>query len=175
MDSVITGSSVTFFPSQFANLRYSFGTTKFFNHPSIATENGYDNFWGGLSLPSLKQIMTFYPHTVDNAFAGFVVYPPTQQSEPNGKRKDLALIYAKRSSFIKGHEDFLYVVSEQFEIHSTVADWAKNNNGTAHKVILNSAKYGPFSVMNHGMLEPEKYAQFLPQFKIMIGVGFPYE
>ena len=117
--------------------------------------------------------MTFYPHTVDNAFAGFVVYPPTEQSEPNRQRKNLALIYAKKYSFIKGHEDFLYLVGEKFEIHATVADLA--HKGGQERISLTSAKYGEFFVTNHGEMKPEKYAEFLPQFKIMIGVGFPFE
>ena len=98
---------------------------------------------------------------------------PTQQAEPNKQRKNLALIYAKKASFIKGHEDFLYVASEQFELHSTVAEWGHTDG--EQRVTLTSAKYGQVNIINHGMMKPEKYAEFLPQFKIMIGVGFPFE
>ena len=113
--------------------------------------------------------MTYYPHTIDNSFAGFVIYPSNSTPTRSKLRKNLALIYAKKSAFVKGNEDFLHAVSESFELHSTMAEFASDST-----VEFNSSR-GSFPVKNHGQMDPEKYIQFLGQFKIMVGMGFPYE
>lgn len=145
----------------------SFGTSKFFNHPSIAERSGYVNPWGRLGLPSLKQFMTFYPHSVDNSHAGFVVYPPVVINN-NIERKNWALIYSKKASFLKGHEEFLKIVSEKFDLHATIADLADE---TAGGLIM----IGSNMIYNHGWLATNEYSNLMMSAKVMIGLGFPYE
>jgi len=108
--------------------------------------------------------MTFYPHSVDNTHAGFVVYPPPA-SPSNLERKNWALIYAKKANFIQNHENILKIISEDFELHGTIADEPEEivTIGTSIKI------------HNHGWLNTNDYIHLMQSSKIMIGLGFPYE
>ena len=134
----------------------------------MASDLGYTNFWGTLGLPSLKQFLTFYPHTIDNGFAGYVIYKKDGNQLKSKDRKNIALIYAKKYDFIKGHEEFLHILSEFFEVHATIAD-------RLPVVQQWQSKFGTFSVANHGLMPPGDYRELLRQCKIMVGMGFPYE
>ena len=116
-------------------------------------------------LPSLKQFLTFYPHSADNEHAGFVIYPPSTPPPLFSERKKWALIYAKKSSFIRGHAETLKTIGKFFDLHATLADLEETGDLEIHGVKL----------FNHGWQEPNDYQTLLHTAKVMVGLGFPYE
>lgn len=146
----------------------SFGTHAEFNTKGYFSSNrlrigGKKNPWGGHAL-RLKQYWTFYPHTTDNSFLGFVVENDTKSSPIFAREKKRAvLIYGKEKYMWKGIEDVIQTLVENgYEVHSTVAD---ADSGDA--VFQN--------VKNHGFLSQANVSALLKSVGAFIGIGFPLE
>ena len=137
----------------------SFGTYAEFNFPQYPHKiPGGLSGWGRHNL-LLTQFLTLYPHTHDNRFLGFVASNLTKYSSTTNSKKDRALLYAKRASYIKNYETYLQIVSEYFEVHATC---------------MNDYNL-PSYIHNHGPVKGKKVQEMLSESKVFIGVGFPYE
>ncbi|KRY69478.1 Alpha-1,6-mannosylglycoprotein 6-beta-N-acetylglucosaminyltransferase A [Trichinella pseudospiralis] len=140
----------------------SFGTQAQFNHaPYFKAHNaqlGKDNPWGGHSL-KLGQFFTFYPHSPDNSFLGFVV-KRHKDVKPRVERKNITLLYGKNAYW----NDFTKVldsIKDLVEIHATI------NPVDQHLL--------PSYVVNHGVLDSDQFNLLNREAKIFLGLGFPYE
>nr|VZI41830.1 unnamed protein product [Spirometra erinaceieuropaei] len=76
--------------------------------------------------------------------------------------KPIALLYAKMYYMLQPVEvkKFITILTEYFEVHSTVAD-AKSDL--------------PKTIKHHGLLAGAAYMDVLRSSKVFVGVGFPYE
>ncbi|CAI5440208.1 unnamed protein product [Caenorhabditis angaria] len=106
------------------------------------------NPWGGLDL-DLGQHWTYYPHTHDNTFLGFVVRGPK------------ALVYGKAQMMWKGAEGPISILQQYFEVHATVAD-------------LEDAPIFK-NIRNHGLLGAQGIQKLYEQVDVFFGLGFPLE
>ncbi|XP_065674852.1 alpha-1,6-mannosylglycoprotein 6-beta-N-acetylglucosaminyltransferase A-like isoform X2 [Hydra vulgaris] len=139
----------------------SFGTYPEFNYPSYPHKiPGGRSGWANQNLIP-TQFLTLFPHTHDNSFLGFVVGNINSTENLSKKtKKNIALIYAKLSSYLAGRIAYLDVINEYFEIHATLVE-------INHPI--------PKYVINHGPVSGKKVKELLLQSKLFIGVGFPYE
>ncbi|CAD6186460.1 unnamed protein product [Caenorhabditis auriculariae] len=129
------------------------------------------NPWGGHGL-RLQQHWTFYPHSHDNTFLGFVVDDAASRGESAENQKtlfsrdskDAALVYGKEQYMWKGVERPIEILKEMTEVHATVAD------------ALNVTSLDLFkNVVNHGFLHADQISALLKSVKIFFGMGFPLE
>ncbi|KRX74178.1 Alpha-1,6-mannosylglycoprotein 6-beta-N-acetylglucosaminyltransferase A, partial [Trichinella sp. T6] len=140
----------------------SFGTQAQFNHAPYfkahITQLGKDNPWGGHSL-KLGQFFTFYPHSPDNSFLGFVV-KRQKDVKPRVERKNITLLYGK-NAYWNDFTKILDSIKDLVEIHATV------NPDDQHLL--------PSYVVNHGVLDSGRFNLLNREAKIFLGLGFPYE
>uniref|UniRef100_A0A1I7WIT1 alpha-1,6-mannosyl-glycoprotein 6-beta-N-acetylglucosaminyltransferase n=1 Tax=Heterorhabditis bacteriophora TaxID=37862 RepID=A0A1I7WIT1_HETBA len=149
----------------------SFGTHVEFNYKSYFNSHRQElrneetgksrNPWGGHGL-RLLQYWTFYPHTADNSFLGFVV--DTSNAKPLFERRsrNALLIYGKEQYMWKGSEKIISVLKQFTEIHATVSD-----------ATVNSTMFT--DIINHGFLDAVSVNSLLKSVKIFFGLGFPFE
>ncbi|CAI4221643.1 unnamed protein product [Auanema sp. JU1783] len=148
----------------------SFGTHVEFNTKSYFSQHrkelgGGMNPWGGHGF-KLKQYWTFFPHTPDNSFLGFVV--ETRDVKPlfDRKSRNSVLIYGKEKYMWAGINTTLDVLKNLTEVHATVADLTN----------LQPNETSTFAdVVNHGFLFTDELHSLLKSVKIFVGMGFPYE
>ena len=137
----------------------SFGTDPEYNYYGYPHEiPGGTSPYGEREL-LLSQFLNLYPHTQDNNFIGFAVSNMKINSSRVESKKDIALIYAKRSSYFIGNERYLQIVSEYFSMYATCVDEANVPN----------------YITNHGPVSSLEVQRLLSLSKVFIGVGFPYE
>nr|CAH8825813.1 unnamed protein product [Trichobilharzia regenti] len=125
-----------------------------------ASYNRKSETWGGLHL-NLQQFYTFFPHTPDNSFMGFIseIFPLKVKSKlPTSK--PVALISGKENYMWSGKANYLKILSDYFELHGNVLDNVENL---------------PKFVKYHKLVYGEPYLELLSKVHIMIGLGFPYE
>lgn len=145
----------------------TFPRCKFRVLDSFGTENKYNlrnpTSFSGLKL-NLKQFQTFFPHTPDNSFLGFVIEKTsadlTTPRKPTGK--PIALVAGKVIQMWQRAESYLEVLSEFFDIHGNVADVTDTNRL-------------PSFVTNHQVISGTNYLGLLKSAKVLVGLGFPYE
>ncbi|KAH8850059.1 Alpha-1,6-mannosylglycoprotein 6-beta-N-acetylglucosaminyltransferase B [Schistosoma japonicum] len=132
----------------------TFGTEALYNREKGA--------FGGLHL-NLQQFYTFFPHTPDNTFLGFVteILPPQNKSSEPNLSKPIALVYGKESYFWVNKTNYLKIFSDYFELHGNVI-----NKGTVDL---------PSFVHIHQLQYGQPYLKLLLSSHVMIGLGFPYE
>ncbi|KRY55304.1 Alpha-1,6-mannosylglycoprotein 6-beta-N-acetylglucosaminyltransferase A, partial [Trichinella britovi] len=156
--------SANFYSKYTCRLRVldSFGTQAQFNHAPYfkahITQLGKDNPWGGHSL-KLGQFFTFYPHSPDNSFLGFVV-KRQKDVKPRVERKNITLLYGK-NAYWNDFTKILDSIKDLVEIHATV------NPDDQHLL--------PSYVVNHGVLDSGRFNLLSREAKIFLGLGFPYE
>ncbi|KRZ61455.1 Alpha-1,6-mannosylglycoprotein 6-beta-N-acetylglucosaminyltransferase A [Trichinella nativa] len=156
--------SANFYSKYTCRLRVldSFGTQAQFNHAPYfkahITQLGKDNPWGGHSL-KLGQFFTFYPHSPDNSFLGFVV-KRQKDVKPRVERKNITLLYGK-NAYWNDFTKILDSIKDLVEIHATV------NPDDQHLL--------PSYVVNHGVLDSGRFNLLNREAKIFLGLGFPYE
>ena len=140
----------------------SFGTFAEYNYPSFPITLSPDELaWSNYDL-LLPQYLTLYPHTHDNSFLGFVVHDALNSTSLVKRKKDRALLYAKRTSYVDNdNKRFLKIVSEYFEIHATS--------------LVDGGNVSGLNIHNHGPVSGAKVQELLSQSKLFIGIGFPYE
>ncbi|XP_013421289.1 alpha-1,6-mannosylglycoprotein 6-beta-N-acetylglucosaminyltransferase A isoform X1 [Lingula anatina] len=145
----------------------SFGTEPSFNHDQYAKAHKMMTTWGRQNLIP-QQFFNMFPHTPDNSFIGFVVETPDNISSLNRvvRKEDQALVYGKHLSMWKGKKQYLDIIHEFFEIHSTFY---------AGGVKSEDKQEVPSYVINHGILSPGEIQKLLRESKIFVGLGFPYE
>ncbi|KRX23238.1 Alpha-1,6-mannosylglycoprotein 6-beta-N-acetylglucosaminyltransferase A, partial [Trichinella nelsoni] len=162
--SQIRRISANFYSKYRCRLRVldSFGTQAQFNHAPYfkahITQLGNDNPWGGHSL-KLGQFFTFYPHSPDNSFLGFVV-KRQKDVKPRVERKNITLLYGK-NAYWNDFTKILDSIKDLVEIHATV------NPDDQHLL--------PSYVVNHGVLDSGRFNLLSREAKIFLGLGFPYE
>ncbi|KRY31301.1 Alpha-1,6-mannosylglycoprotein 6-beta-N-acetylglucosaminyltransferase A [Trichinella spiralis] len=156
--------SANFYSKYTCRLRVldSFGTQAQFNHAPYfkahIAQLGKDNPWGGHSL-KLGQFFTFYPHSPDNSFLGFVV-KRQKDVKPRVERKNITLLYGK-NAYWNDFTKILDSIKDLVEIHATV------NPDDQHLL--------PSYVVNHGVLDSGRFNLLNREAKIFLGLGFPYE
>uniref|UniRef100_A0A3Q0KJT2 alpha-1,6-mannosyl-glycoprotein 6-beta-N-acetylglucosaminyltransferase n=1 Tax=Schistosoma mansoni TaxID=6183 RepID=A0A3Q0KJT2_SCHMA len=125
-----------------------------------AQYNRKEETWGGLHL-NLQQFYTFFPHSPDNTFLGFVteIFPFKSKSNQSLSRP-MALVYGKESYMWKDKTNYLRILSDYFEIHGNVLDKVENLPKFVH---IHQIQYG------------QPYLELMSKAQIMIGLGFPYE
>ncbi|XP_065064116.1 alpha-1,6-mannosylglycoprotein 6-beta-N-acetylglucosaminyltransferase A-like isoform X1 [Rhopilema esculentum] len=138
----------------------SFGTEAEFNY------GGYDqpilggpSMWGRLDL-QLQQFLTYFPHSPDNTFLGFIA---GSVKEKKLFKKNQALIYGKLAMYLDfvDHK-YLDTIKDYFEVHSTFAK--KKDDGPL-----------PSYIVNHGVVKSDELKKILEETKLFIGLGFPFE
>lgn len=113
----------------------------------------------------LRQHWTFYPHSDDNTFLGFVV-DTEGIDKKNNQMIPSALVYGKEQYMWRDAEKPIDVLKRIVTVHSTVADLdLKDSN------ISSIFK----KVQNHGFLNSEEISQLLDNITIFFGLGFPLE
>ncbi|CAI2320725.1 unnamed protein product [Caenorhabditis sp. 36 PRJEB53466] len=124
------------------------------------------NPWGGHGL-DLRQHWTFYPHSDDNTFLGFVVdtegianVTKEQKGQPS------ALVYGKEQYMWAEAEKPMQVLKRHVAVHATVADINRNEGNTSRALA---------DVINHGFLNSRQIAELLDRTTIFFGLGFPLE
>lgn len=147
----------------------SFGTLPEYNFPGFETL-GNKGDWSDLNLIP-TQFLTFYPHTHDNLFLGFVIPNKTVMhgikinvktyytNDNCNNTKPKALLYAKGASYTKGYWNYLKIVSEYFNLYATC--------------IYDDPL--PSFIHNYGPVSSSKFQKLLSQSKLFVGVGFPFE
>ncbi|XP_055006293.1 alpha-1,6-mannosylglycoprotein 6-beta-N-acetylglucosaminyltransferase B-like [Boleophthalmus pectinirostris] len=145
----------------------SFGTEPAFNLGSYAHTHEYKTLWGSWGLHP-QQYMTMFPHTPDNSFLGFVTEEALKgevkkEAMHSNKKGNVAVVYAKQEYMWEGKSDYVKVINEEFEIHTTVY----KRPGIPSQL--------PSFVMNHGLLSQDNFVQLLHKAKVFVGLGFPYE
>ncbi|CAB3408837.1 unnamed protein product [Caenorhabditis bovis] len=142
-----------------------FSTPQFFQkfaQPIVETRK---NQWGNLEL-NLRQHWTFYPHTSDNTFLGFVV--DTSEIDVNitkSSKKFKALIYGKEKYMWENAETAIRVLSEEnVDIHATVVDVEHDQTELMFE-----------NVTNHGFLDSRAISKLLDDVHLFFGLGFPLE
>ncbi|KAJ8320974.1 hypothetical protein KUTeg_002561 [Tegillarca granosa] len=136
----------------------SFGTEPEFNSAMYSNVRKLVSPWTGLDLDT-QQFFTFFPHSPDNSFMGFVAEQRQQLGQPIEK-KDIALVYGKRPEFFQNRRPYLELISKFFEIHTTVPY---------------GGPFIPSFVKNHGLLSGHELHKLLRAAKVFVGLGFPYE
>ncbi|KAF1771011.1 hypothetical protein GCK72_002835 [Caenorhabditis remanei] len=155
----------------------SFGTHAEFTNKSYFLKNKRDlsgpisqrNPWGGHGL-DLRQHWTFYPHSDDNTFLGFVVDTEGVNSEEKQKRSyPSALVYGKEMYMWDNAQKPIRILKKFVNIYATVADLKeferRENNGSS---IFND-------VQNYGFLNSDEISTLLDKTNIFFGLGFPLE
>ncbi|CAH8489665.1 unnamed protein product [Schistosoma haematobium] len=116
--------------------------------------------WGGLHL-NLQQFYTFFPHSPDNTFLGFVTeISPFKSKSNQSLSKPIALIYGKQSYMWNNKTNYLKILSDYFELHGNVMDSVDKLPKFVH---IHQMKYG------------QPYLELMSKAQILIGLGFPYE
>ncbi|VDP52134.1 unnamed protein product [Schistosoma mattheei] len=116
--------------------------------------------WGGLHL-NLQQFYTFFPHSPDNTFLGFVTeISPFKSKSNQSLSKPIALIYGKQSYMWNNKTNYLRILSDYFELHGNVMD---NVDKLPKFVHIHQMQYG------------QPYLELMSKAQILIGLGFPYE
>lgn len=151
----------------------SFGTHAEFTTKSYFLQNkrklsgpiSQRNPWGGHGL-DLRQHWTFYPHSDDNTFLGFVVDTADMVEKKEKSSVPSALIYGKEKYMWENAEKSIGILKKYVKIHATVADLSQENLGNG------SIFQG---VQNHGFLNPNEISNLLDEMTIFFGLGFPLE
>ncbi|KAA0197908.1 Alpha-1 6-mannosylglycoprotein 6-beta-N-acetylglucosaminyltransferase A [Fasciolopsis buskii] len=154
---------------------------------SFGTENKYNlrkpSSFFGLKL-NLQQFQTFFPHTPDNSFLGFVIENDSAglTTPQKSTGKPIALVAGKVFQMWQKSKTYLEVLSEFFDVHGNVAD-------------VNNKRQLPSFVTNHRVLSGTDYLDLLKSAKVsrhihgvpsiqisssdysrvLVGLGFPYE
>ncbi|CAH8459504.1 unnamed protein product [Schistosoma turkestanicum] len=117
--------------------------------------------WGGLHL-NLQQFNTFFPHSPDNTFLGFVaeLLPSNNKSFNQTSSKPIALVYGKEAYMWDNKTNYLRILSDYFELHGNVLDKIDKLPKFVH---IHQLQYG------------QPYLELLSKAQVMIGLGFPYE
>ncbi|CAH8459593.1 unnamed protein product [Schistosoma turkestanicum] len=126
-----------------------------------ATYNRNEERWGGLHL-NLQQFYTFFPHTPDNTFLGFVteIFPFKSNTTNQSLSKPFAIVYGKEAYMWKNKTNYLRILSDYFELHGNVLDKIDKLPDFVH---IHQLQYG------------QPYLELLSKAQVMIGLGFPYE
>ncbi|EGT41054.1 hypothetical protein CAEBREN_32321 [Caenorhabditis brenneri] len=151
----------------------SFGTHAEFTTKSYFLQNkrklsGPDsqrNPWGGHGL-DLRQHWTFYPHSDDNTFLGFVVDTEGVGENIQKTSTPSALIYGKQKYMWMDAEKPIKLLKKLVKVHATVAD--------LEFIPKNSSSLFD-DVQNHGFLNSEEISELLDKTTIFFGLGFPLE
>ncbi|ELU15898.1 hypothetical protein CAPTEDRAFT_172402 [Capitella teleta] len=136
----------------------AYGTEAMYNHPKYSLKHGYNSpYYGRLGM-DLRQFLTFYPHTPENSFLGFVVSRPMNDSLK--VQSNIVLLYGKKAKYFEGVKPFIsQMVQLGLEVHAT------SDNDT----VL------PRGVHNHGILPFEQYQSLMASAKYFVGLGQPLE
>ncbi|CAH8486590.1 unnamed protein product [Schistosoma curassoni] len=131
----------------------TFGTEALYNRKK--------ELWSGLHL-NLQQFYTFFPHSPDNTFLGFVaeILPPKSKFSHQSSFKPVALVYGKEAYMWSNKTNYLRILSDYFELHGNVMD---NVDKLPKFVYIHQMQYG------------QPYLELMSKAQIMIGLGFPYE
>uniref|UniRef100_A0A8R1DGG6 alpha-1,6-mannosyl-glycoprotein 6-beta-N-acetylglucosaminyltransferase n=1 Tax=Caenorhabditis japonica TaxID=281687 RepID=A0A8R1DGG6_CAEJA len=143
-----------------------FGNKAYFlqNKKELSGKLSQRNPWGGHGL-DLRQHWTFYPHSDDNTFLGFVV--DAEDNRKNYVRKQpTALVYGKEQYMWKDAEVPIRVLKKLVKVHATVADMSSSPENKS-SIFEN--------VQNHGFLNSDQISQLLDSTTIFFGLGFPLE
>ncbi|XP_065837233.1 alpha-1,6-mannosylglycoprotein 6-beta-N-acetylglucosaminyltransferase B-like [Oscarella lobularis] len=135
----------------------SFGTEPLFN---FRTKNWSPDTWEMFSnwaFEDTRQYLTFFPHTPDNSFLGFVI---ELGSVDSAEKKNYGVIYGKEGRFFSGKENYLNTIRDTFELYATSKD-----------TLSSSLR----RIKNLGILTSEKLQDLLAKAKIFVGMGFPYD
>ncbi|CAH8485961.1 unnamed protein product [Schistosoma bovis] len=148
---------------QLYNTRIRTPLCKFRILDTFGTEAPYNRKaerWGGLHL-NLQQFYTFFPHSPDNTFLGFVTeISPFKSKSNQSLSKPIALIYGKQSYMWNNKTNYLRILSDYFELHGNVMD---NVDKLPKFVHIHQMQYG------------QPYLELMSKAQILIGLGFPYE
>ncbi|KAK4473497.1 hypothetical protein MN116_002860 [Schistosoma mekongi] len=117
--------------------------------------------WGGLHL-NLQQFYTFFPHSPDNTFLGFVaeIFPFKSKSINQSSSKPIGLVYGKEAYMWTNKTNYLKILSDYFELHGNVLDKVDKLPTFVH---IHQLQYG------------QPYLELLSKAQFMVGLGFPYE
>lgn len=156
----------------------TFGTQQLFNDINITEAEKHKVFREYCCLQiHAKQYYTFYPHTEENTFLGYVVQSPDYHDHAGSTlstkddrgilnitylKKNQVLIWGKESGFWKGSQDYLDLLSKSFQIHGTY-----DHGYDGWEV--------PNYVINHNIMEPGDWGKYVEESKLFIGLGFPYD
>ncbi|XP_074644421.1 alpha-1,6-mannosylglycoprotein 6-beta-N-acetylglucosaminyltransferase A-like [Tubulanus polymorphus] len=137
----------------------AYGTEAMFNYPNPRHPAAmkYRSTYGGLGL-HLKQFFTYFPHTPDNSFMGFVV-PSRLKSHKYSKKENFALIYGKSLRYLEGKEKYIEAIQSILPVHATLSVKSLNNK----------------KIINHGVVSHSEYHSLVKRAKICIGTGQPLE
>ncbi|PIC52311.1 hypothetical protein B9Z55_002468 [Caenorhabditis nigoni] len=126
------------------------------------------NPWGGHGL-DLRQHWTFYPHSDDNTFLGFVVDTEGVDEKRQKTLYPSALVYGKEKYMWENAEKPIGVLKKFVKIHATVADLEDVNEKKTNKTSVFD------DVKNHGFLNSQEISELLDTTTIFFGLGFPLE
>lgn len=124
------------------------------------------NPWGGHGL-DLRQHWTFYPHSDDNTFLGFVVDTEGVNEQKQKTSIPSALVYGKEKYMWENAEKPIGVLKKFVKVHATVADYIVDKGFNQSSVFDD--------VQNHGFLNSDEISQLLEKTTIFFGLGFPLE
>jgi len=137
----------------------SFGTEAEFNYGRYNEKiPGGRSFWGNTDL-LLPQFFTYFPHSPDNTFLGFIAGRVEQNKVY--KKKDIAVIYGKLDYYLPANTAYLEVIADHFEIHATMLE--------------RRSRAMPSFIINHGVMRESELKALLRKAKLFIGLGFPFE
>ncbi|CAO4362118.1 unnamed protein product [Caenorhabditis nigoni] len=126
------------------------------------------NPWGGHGL-DLRQHWTFYPHSDDNTFLGFVVDTEGVDEKRQKTLYPSALVYGKEKYMWENAEKPIGVLKKFVKIHATVADLEDVNEKKTNQTSVFD------DVKNHGFLNSQEISELLDTTTIFFGLGFPLE
>lgn len=106
----------------------------------------------------LKQFLTFFPHTPDNSFLGFVISSSNLIERP---KQNYTLILGKEASYLKGKMDLLKTIADYFPLAATIHSHASG--------LL------PEGSLLLGVVDPSEYLTLLSEAKVCLGLGDPIE
>uniref|UniRef100_A0A1I7TD32 alpha-1,6-mannosyl-glycoprotein 6-beta-N-acetylglucosaminyltransferase n=1 Tax=Caenorhabditis tropicalis TaxID=1561998 RepID=A0A1I7TD32_9PELO len=147
-----------------------FATKSYFlqNKRKLSGPYSQRNPWGGHGL-DLRQHWTFYPHSDDNTFLGFIVDTEGVEKENQKKKTSIpsALIYGKEKYMWMNAEKPIRMLKKHVKVHATVADLEVDGMSNITSLFEN--------VQNHGFLNSREISELLDETTIFFGLGFPLE
>ena len=130
------------------------------------------HWWGGgnekaQSPLDPKQRLTPFPQSshFNNTFLGFFPHSLLyQQQQPLASRQKVGLLLGKSPEYFENHEGLISaLLADNFTLHTTCKDSKKARCSL------------PPSVIRHHKVGPITFANLLPQFAFMLGLGKPLD